>query len=260
MGIIKFNGISSKDIGVQVETYPNYDTPEKDYELIHIPGRNGDLVVDKGSYKNVTRTYKIAVSSPSESFSTISNRLAEWLYSPIGYSRLEDTYEPEYYRKAMFKSAVTIENVLNQAGRVNISFDCKPQRFLKVGDETQTIYLNHTNQSDESTHSIFNPTAFSSLPIITIYGKGECEITIGNMIIKVNLTDSMTVSEGSISESNPGIITINSDIQDVYNAVGNLNSQIHLPSGFPKLVNDNNNFKFKGIIYKVEVIPKWWTI
>ncbi len=32
----------------------------RDVSVTHIPGRNGDLIVDNGCYKNVTRTYALA--------------------------------------------------------------------------------------------------------------------------------------------------------------------------------------------------------
>ncbi|MBP5597459.1 MAG: hypothetical protein J6Y02_18950 [Pseudobutyrivibrio sp.] len=59
MGMIKFNGASSKDFGVEVETFPNYVAPQKEYEAIHIPGRNGDLLIDSGTYSNVEKRYKV---------------------------------------------------------------------------------------------------------------------------------------------------------------------------------------------------------
>ena len=46
MGVIVFNGISSKDVGIEVETFPEYTIPEREYEAIHVPGRNGDVIID----------------------------------------------------------------------------------------------------------------------------------------------------------------------------------------------------------------------
>ena len=67
MGVIIYNGISSEEFAIQVEHPPGYETPEKDYEVTHIPGRNGDIYVDKGSYKNASRSYDICLlyTSPS---------------------------------------------------------------------------------------------------------------------------------------------------------------------------------------------------
>ena len=61
MGVIYYNGKSSEEFGIVVETTPNYEIPERDYEILSIPGRNGDVVIDKGNYKNVERSYNIAI-------------------------------------------------------------------------------------------------------------------------------------------------------------------------------------------------------
>lgn len=46
MGVITFNGIASDKLGIQVEHPPGYETPKKDYEIVHVPGRNGDVYID----------------------------------------------------------------------------------------------------------------------------------------------------------------------------------------------------------------------
>jgi phage-related protein len=47
MGIITFNGKSSQDIFV-VEHPPEYGSAERNYDIISVPGRNGDLTMDRG--------------------------------------------------------------------------------------------------------------------------------------------------------------------------------------------------------------------
>lgn len=136
MGEIVFNGISSKEYDIQVEHPPGYQIPERDCDVIHVPGRNGDIVIDKGSYKNVERSYQIAVGSLDKDFIDLVNPISEWLHSGVGYCRLEDSYEPEYYRLAMFNENVEIDNIEFHGGRTTITFDCKPQRFFKSGDES----------------------------------------------------------------------------------------------------------------------------
>jgi phage-related protein len=237
MGVIIFNDISSRDYDIQVEKLPDYETPEKDYDIIHVPGRNGDVIIDKGSYKNTRRRYQLSVGSLTKDFVSMANAISEWLHSASGYARLEDSYEPEYYRMAIYKDSGLIENLLGSAGRTSIAFNCKPQRFLKSGDES-TVF------SEAGT--IFNPTGFKSFPTIIINGNGAGVLRIG----------IYTVSVSSIGTS----VTINSDIQDAYNGMENRNSTITLNNGFPKLVPGENNISFSGGITSVEVIPKWWTL
>ena len=238
MGVIIFNGIPSTDYHIQVEHPPGYETPAKDYDITHVPGRNGDVYIDKGSYKNVSRSYEIAVGSDKMDFTRLANGLSEWLHSASGYARLEDSYEPDYYRLAVYEEGVAIENILRCAGRVTVSFNCKPQRFLKLGDEpvkfTRKGYL-------------YNPTGFMSLPIINVSGHGAGILGVGKYKVSIAL----------ISNS----ITIDSETQDAYSGTMNRNPHISLVSGnFPKLEPGNNEISFSGGITSVEVIPKWWTL
>lgn len=237
MGVVIFNGISSQDYGIQVEHPPGYQTPARDYEVIHIPGRNGDLVIDNGSYQNVTRSYQIAVGSLEKDFTGMANVIAEWLHSASGYARLEDSYEPEYYRMAMYQDEAEIENIMQHAGRASIDFNCKPQRFLKSGEETLRFSKNTT---------LRNPTGFSALPRITVYGSGSGVLGIG----------SYTVSISNIN----GSIVLDSEIQDAYMGNVNRNSDVILSNGFPEFALGENEITLSGGITYVEVVPRWWTL
>ncbi len=236
-GIIVFNKQSSEDYGIVVETAPNYETPERDFNLVHVPGRNGDLSFDSGSYRNVSRTYKIAIGSYKEQFTTMANRISEWLNSANGYARLEDSYERDYFRLALYKDELDIQNVLRHAGRVTISFNCKPQRFLKQGE--QTIIFNQLGK-------LRNPTNFMAKPLITIRGIGSGQFSLGGYICMISDIGTYT--------------TIDSDIQDVYKGTENRNQYITLPDGFPKLGKGENEISFSGGITSMEVVPRWWTI
>lgn len=237
MGVVIFNGISSQDYGIQVEHPPGYQIPARDYEIIHIPGRNGDLVIDNGSYQNVNRSYELSVGSRRKKFTDMANMVAEWLHSASGYARLEDSYEPEYYRMAMLQEEVDIENILRHAGRATVNFNCKPQRFLKSGEENIQLYGKSV---------LRNPTRFASLPEITVYGSGTGSFRVGAFAVDIS----------NIKNS----ITLDSDIQDAYTGDTNRNADIVLYNGFPKLVPGENEFSWSSAITRMEVVPRWWTL
>lgn len=239
MGVVIFNGRSSLEYGILVEHPPEYQMPERDYEVVHIPGRNGDLVIDQGSYQNVSRTYEIAFGDFGKDFVVMANAASEWLHSASGYARLEDSYEPEYYRLAMFQSEVTMENILQHAGRTTIEFCCKPQRFLKSGEEMRML-------SDDY-NSLYNPTAFISLPRIAVYGQGTGLLIVEGCTVKISNLD--------------GSIVLDSDIQDAYEGSVNRNRDVVLMNGiFPKLFSGENTIRWTGGITRVEVVPRWWTL
>ena len=238
MGELIFNGVSSKSIGVEVETFPEYHSPKRTYSKVHVPGRNGDLIVDGGCWENVTRTYLLAAGSYDIPYREFANKLSSWLHSATTYARLEDSYEPDYYRLAVFLEEVSLTNIYNHGTEMSVDFDCKPQRFLKIGEEIITI--------TKSPATIKNPTDYPALPRIRVSGTGQGTLVINDCTV-------------TITDIGSGII-LDSDIQDAYYGYTNKNSVIKVPNGFPVLDPGNVLIGFSGGIQKVEVIPKWFTL
>ena len=237
MGVITLNGKTSTSIGLQVESPPDYDIPERIYETTHVPGRNGDIVMDTGSYRNSTRTYEVSIGSEGGNFAALSSSIAQWLHSAAGYVRLEDSYTPDYYMLARYAEGNSIVNILGQAGRATLNFDRKPQRFLKSGDTPVTI---------TTTKMLKNPTLYESKPLIKIIGDGEGTVSIGSYTIGVTRLSAY--------------MYIDSDIEDVYKDALNMNNYVTLTNGFPLLKPGNNSISFTGGIESVEITPRWWTI
>lgn len=241
MGVIIFNGIPSTNYGIHVETPPVYATPERDYGVVHIPGRNGDLVIDNGSYKNVTRKYSISVGEIDGNFTTLAAGVSEWLHSASGYARLEDSYESDYFRLAYYVADAEMENLFHQAGKMSIEFNCKPARFLKAGERAVPF---------TTAGSISNPTFQKSFPKLTVVVSGSGTLTIGDQTITISgLTNSTRM-------------VIDSELQDVYEegSLTNLNSKVSFSDGFPLLSPGINTITFTGSITSVEVIPRWWIL
>ena len=253
MGTIYWNGIPSSSVSVVVEEPPSYHAAERDYEMTHIPGRSGDFLIDNGSYRNVTRSYKIAFGSIRKTHSEMASAVSEWLHSANGYTRLEDTYEPEYYRLAIYKDDVNLTNILNHLGRATIDFDCMPQRFLKSGERPITFSISPFDSYGRFT--LKNPTSFKSKPLIIVTGRSAGSLVINGL----NLAINMTPPEHEVYYS----ITIDSDLCEVYNGQVSYNSFISWPNRdrtFPVLNPGENDIYFSGGIGTVEVIPRWWTL
>lgn len=234
MGVIRFNNKSSSDCRIQVAHPPGYAYPERDYTITHIPGRNGDIVQDNGCYLNVERTYDVSFDAPNGDFATYANAVSAWLHSTTGYARLEDSYEPDYYRMAIYQESNIFENIYNQAGTATIVFNCKPQRFLKSG-AVSTILTNGS--------SIDNPTGFDAHPRIRVTGTSGT-LTVNDNTITLSSIDSYTM--------------LDCELQDAYKGTVNKNSTV---SGtFPVLKPGSNTISWTGDISNVLVIPRWWTI
>ena len=236
MGIVIFNGISSNDLHIQVQTEPDYDFPEKDYEVTHVPGRNGDIVIDQGSWQNVSRKYNLAMDAGKISYTEVASKIVQWLHSASGYARLEDSYEPDFYRMAMYKDSGSISNIYNKAGQIEIEFTCKPQRYFKSG-EIADIFTTSTEYR--------NPTDFPAKPLIKIHGSGSGTVKIGAYTVTINdILDGMVVD---------------SEQQDTYKDQTNCNSKVSITE-YPKLIAGNNAISISGGVTSIEIIPRWWTL
>ena len=234
MGVIIFNNKSSADCRIQVAHPPGYAYPERDYTITHIPGRNGDIIQDNGCYKNVERTYEVSFDVPNEDFATYANAVSAWLHSTTGYARLEDSYEPNYYRMATYQESNIFENLYNQAGTATIVFECKPQRFLKTGDNTITI---------QNSLTIMNPTGFEAYPLFKVTGTSGVLTVNGNSITFSSIDD---------------FIMLDCELQDAYKE--NINKNSTISGTFPVLKTGSNAISWTGDISSVTMKPRWWTI
>lgn len=242
MGTVIFNGISTKDLGLVVQAPPSYDFPKKDYEVTHIPGRSGDIVIDKGSYQNSKRTYYLAsVFRPGTSFVSNASEIVKWLTSASGYARLEDSYEPDYFRLAMYNSEESMQNYYDRATTITVSFECKPQRYLKTGELPIDL-------SGFTEFHLLNPTNYIALPEIILRGNN----------VKISFESKENKSIVSINSNQETII--DSDLQESYNSEKLLNSITVLENGFPKLYPGDNIIKIEGNLEKIYIKPRWWIL
>lgn len=227
-----YNGVSSASFGLIVEHRPPHTVAKKVIESISIPGRSGALLFDTGAYNNTTVTYQCAYKGNVRGTAV---NLADWLYQS-DYCELSDDYEPLYYRKAIYASPLAVNDILNVAGRVNISFDCKPQRYLKTGKNALTPAKNS---------SITNNYR-DSLPVITVTGSGNGTVTIGNTTITIT--------------GQSGALVIDSERQTAEIGSNNANNIISLSNGFPVLPNGSTTVTWTGGVTKITVVPNWWVL
>lgn len=223
-----FDGINSKDFHVYLSDAKQFEGAQKVYERKKIPGRSGDLVFSDGSYENVDIEYNFYLLGDTV---TDLDAFRGALISREGYIRLEDTLRPDEYRMGIMTSPFDIDSSDRKNASFDVTFSCKPQRYLKDGE------LKHTFTT---AGMIQNPTYFASKPLIRAYGTGT--LTIGDK--------SCTISSGSVTD-------IDSDVMDAYYGTENRNGCFS--GDFPVLVPGKNELSFTGFT-KIVIVPRWWKI
>ena len=163
---LEFDGVNSLSNGVFITGEAVYDAPERDVELIEIPGRNGEFQLDNGRWKNIEVTYKAgAFGADQTEFATKIRNYRNLLASRIGYKRLTDTYNPDEYRLGTFVDAFETKAASRKrAGEFDLVFNCKPQRWLTSGEQEITV-------ADGGI--VTNPTPYEASPLLMVEGYGN---------------------------------------------------------------------------------------
>ena len=176
---LSFDNTSSRNYGVYITGEAVYNAPERDVEMITIPGRNGAYALDKGRFQNIEVKYPAGIFADTEAdFRQAISDFRNFLCSKKGYCRLSDDYNPNEYRMAVYKSGLEVDPAQLRAGEFEITFECKPQRWLTSGETKVTIA--------QSGDTITNPTLFESSPLLEVEGYG----TIGFNGHEIELLDA----------------------------------------------------------------------
>ena len=231
-GFFIFDGKCSKDFGLYISGGGTFGTPKRDVTKISIPGKNGNLIIDNGKFENIVVTYPAFIR---HKFKDYAKEVREWLGSRSGYFKLQDNYNPDYYRMASFSGPLDFDTrVLNQSGECNISFECKPQRFLVVGDSPIEV---------KEPMVLYNPTPFAAFPLIRVYGS-EGNVLIGDSVMQISSIDEY--------------VDLDCEMQNAYKDIVNCNANVS--NVFPTLPAGEVGVNFEGNITKLEIIPRWWSI
>ena len=172
MGLVNqsltYGAVNSADYGIYIGGEGVFNAPKRDTKLITIPGRNGVFAQDLGRFKNILVTYPcFYVAHDLTTFAEDLAAFREAMLAQIGYQRLEDTLNPNEYRKALFIDGLEVQpQKYNTVAKFELVFNCQPQRWLKSG----------TFRAVTSGATLPNPTRFSASPLFRVQGYGDITI------------------------------------------------------------------------------------
>lgn len=257
----EFDGINfGIDFGYIIQSPPSYEFPETEQTLTQIPGGNCNHIASTGGYLDVTRTYylyKNLANNTIEEANKESNILISKLKTKIGYKDLQDTYEPDYYRKAMLSASGSVTNLYNQGLSIQLDFQCKPQHYLISGTNEKNLDL--TNKMG----TITNEYEYSSKPLFIITkdsNNSDTQITITNSVY----SSKYIISIDWTKNTNASCIYIDSEdcicyYKDDSGIIYSANNMVEYLEEFPELKPGNNTITVSDNA-TIKYIPRWWTL
>lgn len=212
MGLV-FAGQDFAEYGVTIDSSKSWPKPERDRTQIHVPGRNGDLILDNGCWKNVEISYHCLIK---EGWQEKFEEFVRMLYQLRGYHELFDDDHPDVYRMAEFTGPIKPEMWLTaDTGVFDLTFNCKPQQYLNSGEP---VYMDFSEESQTS--RIDNPTGMIACPIIKVYeAVNGALIVLNNYTIRVAPNDFFAITIDCENEVCYGV-------DDMEGFLGNANSYV----------------------------------
>ena len=230
----QLDGVDANSAGIWLQSPVEFSKAVPVVESKTIPGRNGDLIFETGSYEN--RVGSASCFCLQEDVKTAISSAGRFLMGKKGYRRLETSDDPDHYWMARVENSPQIEMRLRVLAPFDIKFDCKPQRFVKSG-ENAVVFT--------KSGSLSNQYGQIALPLITIHGQGAGKLTIGNCVVDVK----------ELNE----VLFLDSETQNAYNDNGKQNMNINAPI-FPTLPDGETQSSFSGGIKRVKIVPRWWEL
>lgn len=139
---------------------------------------------------------------------------------------------------ARFKTNPSIDTAgyMNRGGKFTLEFDCKPQRFLKSGEEPIELTTGG---------AILNRTEFPSKPMLRVYGSAAGTVGIGGQTITISTINAY--------------VDIDCEIMDAYKGSTNCNGNVSFTDDIV-LAPGETTISMTGGITKVEITPRWYII
>lgn len=189
---IRFGDIDFSGDGAYIWGEGQYSAPTRSVDFIEVPGRNGDLLIDNGSYTNTKAVYRVVIT---KNVMENVDRLKYLLYSQKGYQKLYDSDLKGFYRMACFCGGFDLTSI--RGGVVYIEFECKPYKY-DINGETPIVF----DLTKEDQIKVYNPYFETAHPLIKLYGNGGSIYWMGRLT--------------QIADDGEGHIIIDTDAMDAY--------------------------------------------
>lgn len=217
------------DHDLYVKTRPVVPPPILNYDEIEVPGREGKLYRQKGYGDiDISIEFNFMSKDPSEWNNKI-REIKTWLQGNGNkILKLSDDLDVFYIVNKV--TIETPERIFKRIGSFKAIFTCNPYTYLVTGMDEIDLPNMLINEY------------VTSRPIYKIYGEGLCSININGKMIKVNVSNNLTIDtnlglcfrhDGGISNS-----SLAGKYEDMY------------------LVNGENTFTISNG-FSIKIVPNW---
>lgn len=227
---IVFNGKSNEELNINVAKRPSVPSPKRRYRETEVPGRDGMLYEDLGTYENIDIEIEFSfISRVSEEFNSDYRKIKKWLNN-VKDNKLKFSDDLGFFYFVEKVEIDTPERIIKRAGKFIVTFICEPWQYLKDGEESIKIESSIDNEYD------------ITYPVYDIIGEGLLILSVNGNETKINVGQR---------------IKIDTKLGICYKADGTFNN-IAFRGDYKSLIlkEGNNTFSYTNG-FEIYITPRW---
>lgn len=189
-----YKGVSSKEMHLRVLNEVVFSSPERDVEVLEIPGRDGELILDKGRFKTVTRSVPCRLEPPADvDIEVLMSEIHSWLLTDSGFHRFTWERDPEFCYFARVEGDVVSQRMFERLGRSVLQFRLHPIKYLESSLQAREMV---------SGWNVHNPFDIDAKPVVRVIGNGTLTVMIDDRVLRLQ-----DVQGGCVIDSERQLVT-----------------------------------------------------
>ena len=235
---VEYNGKCNTSLYILVKERPAIPSPEYDYDTVKIPGRDGDVYIEKKTVKDITIPISFTFACKPHRWQGVAREARKWLLGK-GDRKLTLSDNQDRYYKVKHVVVNQTERQVKEVGEFSADFICEGRQYLFEGD--RPLELTYTNgSSGQSTH-VWNPYEVS-MPVFIVSGSGTCRISVNGNVLEAEVNGRLTVDTQREVAYKADMSSANTNVTCNYETLA-------LEPG------DNTITKTAG--FALQILPKW---
>lgn len=178
---IRIDGVSCEKVGLLVVKRPSVPAPVRRCREIEIPGRDGKLYIDDGTYDDILLEIEFNyMSKRPDMWCDIWRQAKRWMLSKNG-KKLILSDDEKYYRRIKGVTLSTNERESMRIGKFTASFIIDPYEYLISGSYEYDPIQCAQNRYERSE------------PTYKVSGEGVCYLQVNGNEMRMNISKDIII-------------------------------------------------------------------
>lgn len=228
-----FNDLKSTDFNMYINAEYEIASSASDYQIVEVPGRDGDLIIPNNRYKSFVQELPIIYLGKHKETMQKIDQARQIMLADSKWHDFLFSFDRDYIYRAAYLSSFPVKKTVTGITQT-LQFEMMPYKYLVGGQKSVTVTSGNT---------LKNIGTIIAKPLIKLTGSGDITLKIGSQSLTLKGVDT-------------GII-LDSDAQLATSLDGKRTQFDKMYGDFLTIPVGNQTISWTGSVTKVEITPRW---